>query len=236
MSEKTKTILKQEFLNGRTKWDWLEIALGLILQIVVIIADYLNGNPDNSIAIVCAISGVLVVTFCAQGKITYNIFNFIQVITYIIAVAFPSHLYGELVEYFFYLATSIWGIYVWKKNYRVTESDDSLEVKGKNLTAKGWTVLLSVLAVGTALVTWLLSLTNDPAPFLDSISTTPAFIAQVLMCAGYREQWLCWFIIDITSVIMYITLGNWIMVAMFSFWCFNCLYGWVKWTRSVNKR
>lgn len=233
---KTKEILKEEFINGRTKWDWLEILIGLCLQIAVIIYGYVTNNPTGIIADICAIAGVGVVTFCAQGKITYNIFNFIQVITYIIAVAWPSHLYGELVEYFFYLATSIWGIYVWKKNYRLTESDDSLEVKGKNLNKKGWVILITVLVVGSALVTWLLDKTNDPAPFLDSISTTPAFIAQVLMCAGFREQWVCWFIIDVTSVIMYISLGNWLMVAMFGFWCFNCLYGWIKWTKSVNKK
>ena len=89
------------------------------------------------------------------------------------------------------------------------------------------------LLIGVTVLTIILRNTNDPLPFLDAISTIPAFIAQVLMVLGYREQWLHWIIIDIASVIMFLMIGNWMMVVMFIFWTLNCVYGWYKWTKSV---
>ena len=38
--------------------------------------------------------------------------------------------------------------------------------------------------------------------------------------------------LDVTSVVMFIILGNWVMVAQYIFWTINCIYGWVKWSKS----
>lgn len=84
------------------------------------------------------------------------------------------------------------------------------------------------------MLTIILRHTQDPLPFLDAISTIPAFIAQILMVAGYREQWLHWCIIDVASTIMFLMIGNWMMVAMFIFWTLNCIYGWYKWSKSAK--
>ena len=57
-------------------------------------------------------------------------------------------------------------------------------------------------------------------------------MAQILLTFGYREQWVGWLIEDVTSVVMFIILGNWVMVAQYIFWTINCIYGWVKWSKS----
>lgn len=93
---------------------------------------------------------------------------------------------------------------------------------------------MGALVIGVTILTYVLHKTSDPQPFLDAISTIPAFITQILMVLGYREQWLYWLIIDVASVIMFIAIGNWMMVAMFIFWTLNCIYGWYKWTKSAK--
>ena len=226
-----KELLKREFVYGKKPLDWAMLALGLVLQLAAIAYGYMVGTPDDAISIVCALAGVLTVILCAQGKISYYIFNFVQMITYVVGVVIPNHLYGEGIEYIFYFATTIWGIFVWIKGYKLTQESSS-EFVAKKLSRVGNAVLTAILVAGTAVMTALLKRTDDPAPFLDSISTVPAFVAQVLMCAGYREQWICWLLIDVASVVMYVALGNWMMVAMFTFWCINAVYGWVKWTKS----
>lgn len=228
--------LKNEFINGLSWKDWSWLGLGLLMQTIAVIYGCVTNTFDGMLATVCAYLGVFTVIMCAQGKISYNIFNFAQMITYVIGVVIPLHLWGEGVEYIFYFATACWGIWIWKKRYHLTD-DNSSEVRPKRLNKIGWSILGTYLIVGTAIMYCVLTKTNDPLPFMDSISTIPAFAAQILMCGAWREQWICWLMIDITSVIMFIMLGNWMMVAMFAFWTLNCIYGWYKWcgTNKMNK-
>ena len=37
------------------------------------------------------------------------------------------------------------------------------------------------------------------------------------------------------NVFLFVLLALLMMVAMFLFWTLNCVYGWVKWTKSTNK-
>lgn len=227
--------LKAEFINGRKPFDWCFLGLGLLLQIAAIIYGYVTGTPDGLVSIICAIAGVISVVFCAQGKISFYIFAYIQMFTYTFGVAIPNHLWGEAWENLFYFITQTYGIYAWYKIYRVKKENKSAEVKAKKLNALGWIITMGGLAIGVTVLTIVLHHTNDPLPFLDAISTIPAFIAQILMVLGYREQWLHWLIIDIASVIMFLMIGNWMMVVMFIFWTINCIYGWYKWTKSAHE-
>jgi nicotinamide mononucleotide transporter len=225
--------LKAEFINGRTKFDWGFLFFGLLLQIIAIIYGYMTGTPDGLLSIICSISGVISVVFCAQGKISFYLFAYVQMFTYTFGIAIPNHLWGEAWENLFYFITQTWGIYAWYKIYRIKKNNNSAEVKAKKLNTIGWIITMGALLIGTTILTIVLRNTSDPQPFLDAISTIPAFIAQILMVAGYREQWLHWLIIDVASVIMFIMVCNWMMVAMFIFWTLNCIYGWYKWTKSA---
>lgn len=226
--------MRAEFINGRSLFDWCFLILGLLLQAVAIVYGYITGTPDGVISIVCSISGVISVVLCAQGKISFYLFAYLQMFTYTFGVAIPNHLWGEAWENLFYFITQTYGIYVWYKIYRVKKGNQSAEVKAKKLNVAGWIITIEALIFGVTALSFVLHKTSDPQPFIDAISTIPAFIAQILMVLGYREQWLHWLIIDIASVIMFIMVGNWMMVAMFIFWTINCIYGWYKWTKSAK--
>ena len=64
---------------------------------------------------------------------------------------------------------------------------------------------------------------------MDSITTVPAFIAQILLTLRYREQWIYWLIIDVGSIVMWGIAGDYIMMTQFIFWTINCFYGFYKW-------
>lgn len=229
-----KRFLKAEFMNGQTFYDWMFMGVGLLLQVFAIVYGYVSGTPDNAASIISALTGVVSVVLCAQGKISFYVFAFIQLFTYVFGVAIPNRLYGELWENAFYFVTMMYGIYVWSKRYKVGDDSCPAEVRANKLSITGIAVLIISLVVGTAAMTIILSHTNDPVPFFDAITTIPAFIAQILLTFGYREQWIGWIIEDITSVIMFIILGNWVMVAQYVFWTINCIYGWIKWSKSAG--
>ena len=142
-------------------------------------------------------------------------------------LAARQHFFGELVENGFYLLTTLAGIYTWTRNYDA--GDDGNSVQARRLSAKGWTVTMMFFLLGVAGGYWLLRRTSDPHPLLDTVSSVPAFVAQLLMMLRYREQWIFWIVVDVIKVAMWVVQGDWCMAAQFSFWVVVCIYGLKKW-------
>lgn len=229
--KKVRNILRSEFINGQTKFDWLFMFFGIALQVFAIVYGYMTGTPDNAASIISAITGVVSVVLCAQGKISFYVFGYIQLFTYVFGVAIPNHLYGEIYENIFYLVTMVYGTFVWAKNYRVKQNGSS-EIKAKRMSKTGFVAAHTLMTILTVVLAVILKCTDDPVPVFDAITTVPAFTAQIFLMLGYREQWFGWVIEDISSVIMFILIGNWVMVAQYVFWTVNCVYGWYKWSKT----
>lgn len=238
---KIKNALKAEFISGRTLFDWIFLACGVVLQIAAITIGFVSGNPESWMSIISGLTGIVAVVLCAQGKISFYVFGYIQLLTYVFGIAIPFALWGEVIENIFYFVTMVYGTYVWFKNYR-TKSNGSAEIKSKKLTKKGWIISLVVFTLGTVATGIFLTHAHtllpaifteaDPTPWLDAVTTIAPFIAQIFMMLGYRDQWAFWIVEDIISIIMFIILGSWVMVAQYLFWTVNCVYGWYMWTRA----
>ena len=166
----------------------------------------------------------------AKGKISSYLFNFIQMITYMV-ICWNAKLYIEFSEQVFYFVTCIFGVFLWKKNMR--KNDDGTEqVIAKKFKPWHWIATITV----TVLTTYLLGtfgkvILGSTLPFLDAFTVALAIIAQLLMVWRYREQWAIWIVIDVTSLIMFVILGQWSMVAMYIAWTINAIYGWINWTK-----
>ncbi len=233
-----KNLLKEEFINGKKPVDWAMLAVGLAFQIFAIVLGFVNGSPDSPGLIVSGLAGVLSVVLCSQGKISMYLFGYIQLFTYVFCFAIPQHLWGEFIENIMYAVSMIIGIVIWVKNYRHNNSQKSIEIKAKKLGIKGNIITASIFVVGT-IAYWIFLKkvpmfgAYDSQPFVDSITSVPAYIAQLLMVLGYAEQWIYWLILDIGSVVLAARAGSWVMTAQFIFWCINCVYGYILWRKSA---
>ena len=210
--------LKEENRQLNLKYS-LFIFIGIVLQIIGFFAS--EGNSILSLISGCF--GVIAVVYTSLKKLSAYIPAFIQLGTYMI-LAWRERFYGELGENIFYLITMIAGVFIWIKGYDKTNNI----VKSRSLKSKNISLLLFTL-VGIIILWFILSKTNDSQPLMDSITTVPAFVDQILMILRYREQWIYWIIIDIASIVMWWKAGDFCMVAQFVFWTLNCLLGWKLW-------
>ena len=220
--------LENEFWNGYTKFEKVFLLSMVALQAIVYCF-----VPDSLIGMICGIAGCICVVLTAKGKISSYIFNFIQMITYMI-ICWDLALYLEFGEQVFYFIVCIFGVFMWKKNMKKNE-DGTEQVKAKKF--KPWQWIVSVIVV--ALSTWLLGyfgaeVLGSTLPYLDAMTVALAIIAQLLMVCRYREQWACWILIDVVSLMMFVILGQWSMVAMYIAWTINAFYGWYNWTKLTN--
>lgn len=214
-----KKVLKEELFGGRSLFDWGLLALGIVVQIVVFA---LTG--DKVLSLVSGIAGTICVVLTSQRKVSSFAWGILQIVTYVI-LCWQQRFYGEIVENAFYMATTIGGIVIWLKRYDA----DKAEVQTERLGLRGWLLWGGVFVVGTAAVAVILSKTDDTQPFLDAITTVPAFIAQVLLMTRYREQWIFWLVVDTLCVAMWAVAQDWCMVAQYAFWIITCLYGLKRW-------
>lgn len=208
-------------MNNKNKYfDYIFMLLGIIIQVVCFIF-----TGDAVLSFICGLSGVINVVLCSQKKLSFYFFAYIQMFTYIIII-FQQHLYGELAENIFYVITTTIALFLWIKNY----NKDKNEVIARKLSKQAWILCCSIFIISTILLYIILLRTNDPRPFLDAISTVPAFIAQILLMLRYREQWIMWFIVDVATLILWISIGNIFMIMQYIFWIINCIYGYINWS------
>lgn len=236
---KVVTALKNEFVSGKKWYDWAFLVIGLLLQVVAIGIGFAIGEPESAGLIVSGLAGVVSVVLCSQGKISFYLFGFIQLFTYVFFFTIPNSLHGETIENGMYFVTMLYGMYAWAKRYGKNTQNNSLEIKSRKLGVKGNLVTAAIFVACT--IGYYIFLKNVPMfgtldsdPFVDSLTSVPAYIAQIFMVLGFREQWIYWFILDVFSVVLALRAGSIIMAAQFIFWTVNCIYGYLNWTKMGN--
>ena len=195
------------------------ILIGILMQVIVF-----RITDAPSLSLISGVFGVISVVLCSNRKVSFYLFGFVQLFTYVL-LCLEQNLYGEIAENAFYFVTMLIGLSHWLDNYN--EDKVSVETRKLNATQKMWIAIGTLF--GTLIMFNILLLTDDTQPFMDAITTIPAFVAQILMILRYRDSWFYWLIIDIGSIIMWGIAGDWCMVVQFIFWTVNCIYGLKKW-------
>lgn len=205
---------------------WLFLVTGLLVQVITFCL-----MPHSPWALVSGMLGICSVVLGAQGNILTFVFGFAQVVSYTY-LCVVERFYAEIAINIYYFFTMIYGVYCWRRRL----SGKSLQVQTRSLS-RGVFLLLSIVTVLLSILSgWLLQrYTDDPQPYLDAFTTIPAIVAQILMVMTYREQWYLWLVVDILALVMWLRAENYCMVAQYAFWCANCIYGYVQWTKSLQE-
>lgn len=190
--------------------------------------------PDNIWALISALFGVCSVVLCAQGKWLTFFFGFGQILTYTYLCVL-ERFYGGIAINVFYFGSQIYGIYNWRKLLK--EGNEGMKTRDvipfRRMRPTAFAVLCAGLLALSLLTGWVLGhYTNDTQPYLDALTTVPAFAAQILLVMAYREQWFIWLFIDLLYVVMWWHAESYCMVAQYVFWCVNATYGAVRWSSS----
>lgn len=213
-------------LSTKQRSLWLFLVTGLLVQVITFCL-----MLHSPWALVSGMLGICSVVLGAQGNILTFVFGFAQVVSYTY-LCVVERFYAEIAINIYYFFTMIYGVYCWRRRL----SGKSLQVQTRSLS-RGVFLLLSIVTVLLSILSgWLLQrYTDDPQPYLDAFTTMPAIVAQILMVMTYREQWYLWLVVDILALVMWLRAENYCMVAQYAFWCANCIYGYVQWTKSLQE-
>lgn len=211
------------------EWGMIIAVIGFTLYFGLI-------NTENSMLYlmvdgVAAICGIFCVVLCAKGRKSQYIWGLFNVLGYVI-IAWLNKYYGEvMLNALYYLPSQFIGYYLWNKHMQ----GDSEEVKGKKLNLKQSFIFLLFTIGGIFGYKVILDFLGGSETLLDSASTIISIVANALMMMRYREQWLLWIIIDIITIIMWLMVGDYIMVTMWSVYLINAFYGYYNWTKMAKE-
>lgn len=195
---------------------------GLLTQVITYII-----TKDSFLSFISGVTGMISVIQCSERKYSFYFWSFIQIITFSV-ICFNEQLYAKLLENMFYLITMGVGIGTWLAN-----KDIDNRVKTRALKVHD---IVKCCILGMIVFVFLfipLQLFGDTAPLLDAITTTLAFIAQILMILRYKENWVVWCVMNIICVVLFAITYNWCMVVQYVFWTINTVYGYTLWRKNA---
>lgn len=138
------------------------------------------------------------------------------------------HLYGDVANNTFYLVVGIIGFIIWNK-----KKDNDIQ----KCSTKERILYVSVIVIGTLIVSYFLAKTDDPLPLLDAFTTTSSFVATYYMMVKKIDTWWIWFINDIFYAIEYFILPD---QAIYLFllnliWTFMAVGSYISWKKIMKE-
>jgi len=181
---------------------------------------------ESLLGLITFLTGIICVVLVAKGSLWNYSFGVINVVLYAY-LSYQNKLFGEvMLNMIYYLPMQFIGYKMWKN-----AMGNNSEVIKKKLNLKQNSGLALASIVSILGYNQLLIFLDGQLTILDSMSTCLSVIAMLLMAFRYREQWMLWIIVNIVSVIMWVNIGDPMMILMWSAYLINAIYGFVKWSK-----
>ncbi|HLF10379.1 MAG TPA: nicotinamide riboside transporter PnuC [Gammaproteobacteria bacterium] len=147
-----------------------------------------------------------------------------------------ARLYMEAALQLFYAAMAFYGWHQWRHGRR----GNAGRMDG-GLPVSVWPVRQHVIAIAATLVLsgvigWALTRTNAAFPYLDSFTSVAAIVTTYMVAKKILENWVYWFVIDSISVYLYTARGLYLYAALFVFYLFLVVLGFVRWLRDWREQ
>jgi len=218
-------------------WAWFEKLWLPTFIIIGAILSYAWG--DTVFGYTVFFTGITCVVLVSRGSVWNYPFGLYNTTGYC-WIAYQNGFFGELLlNGAFYTPAQILGWIWWSKNIDQSREEKDIVVMKK----LGWFERLRLFLVSiTAVIFFNLVLNAIPGqnmPLMDSITTVLSMVAMILMMKRYAEQWFLWITVDVLYIIMWSfrlstgTEGAMAMLAMWSAYLVNAVYGCYKWNKQA---
>ncbi len=184
--------------------------------------------------------------FLAGRNSKYN-FYIGYVYTFLLFLMFwNKHLYASLLLQPVSLGINILGHYRWTHPKKDEESsDDRTALKVSLLTWPQRIIAIASVFILAGVWGWLLSMLgnrwmsgvfpSDPVPYLDACVTVLILVAQFLAALKKWDCWIAWLLVNITQLILHISVGHVFMPIVCALYLLNGLWSLVTWFKLYRK-
>ncbi len=215
---------------------FVAIAIVLTTNLILIIFDSTNYLWISILSIFAVLTGIISTIIATKGLSHNYVFGLIHVLLYGI-VSFAIGVYGDfMLNIFIYLPMNFWGMYIWFKKEK--EVEDGEKPTPRKIKHFHWTWIILLIVILILIYGYLLTLLGEPwqVSLFDASSTITSIFGMTLMSLYFREQWIIWFLVNVFSILIYVSLllttGNLISIIyilMWSIYLINSIIGSYEW-------
>lgn len=222
--------IKKEFCG----WKLSEI-IGISVVLVIIAFNKVVLN-DSTIAVISAFCGFMYTILAGKGKISCYLFG-LTGSSFYGYLAFANSLFGNLALYvLYYIPMQIAGIFNWK-NHLKKETNEIYKSKldpSQRIILTTVSIFLCIISGG------VLFLLKDSHPVLDGCATALSLVGMYLTVKRCIEQWVVWFIVNLLSVIMWVSVVNsgtraYSTVLMWFVYLLLAVYFYKEWRKEISE-
>ena len=191
----------------------------------------------NWMDIVASVLGLTCVVLAGRNS-KYNFWVGYLYTAALFVMFWNKNLYASLLLQPVSLAINVLGHYRWthpREGEASSKDEKALKVSRLSPAAA------AICIVGTAVVAGLWGLTldklfpADPHPYLDCIVTALILLAQLLSSLKKWECWIVWLMVNITQIILHISVGNIFMPIVCGLYLVNGLWSLWTWIKLYKK-
>ena len=196
------------------------------------------GRPVLLMDLISSLLGLTCV-FLAGRNSKYNFWVGYLYTAALFFLFWNKNLYASLLLQPISLAINIMGHYRWthpKPSEQSSEDSKSLKV-----SMLGWSErAMAVAAVLVVAFVWGWTLDQlfpaDPHPYLDSCVTVLILLAQLLSALKKWDCWIVWLVVNVTQIILHISVGNVFMPIVCALYLVNGLWSLASWMKLYKKK
>lgn len=199
------------------------------------IAFTLMGYPLSYVELVGTLFGLISVYYASRANVLTWPTGIINEIALAI-LFYQVQLYADMFLQVYFFIVTIFGWYHWRSN--------TADVPIKRLSKKGiqWysiSLVIGTIVLGTLiqqLHVWLPVWFPAPAawPYTDSFVTVASILATMLLAKKKLENWICWIIVDVISVILYLVKGIYFLSLEYVIFLGLASWGLWQWRKKLK--
>ncbi|AEW44457.1 nicotinamide mononucleotide transporter [Serratia symbiotica str. 'Cinara cedri'] len=201
------------------------------------------------------IFGLLCIWYASKEKIINYLFGLINVTIFAI-IFFQIQLYASFCLQLFFFGANIYGWYAWRRQTKNNQDAPCIRwlslPKALILVALGICGIIVVTLKIDRIFYWFTYiiiaiikelgisgqipiLQPDAFPFWDSVITVLSILAMILMTRKYAENWLLWLVIDVISIVIFISQGVYMMALEYMILTIITIHGAWLWTNLAHQ-
>lgn len=219
---------------------WLFSVVILLVVFISIFPDVMFEDKDNVLVVVCSIISIIASPICemliSKQSRYWTLFSLVFVEITDIIMLFSLGLYSSaLISLLFWIPLDLVTFFKWGGKNRDEIKTELTKVK----TFNWWqNVIIIFVMIGLGFVLgWVLSfIPNYSSSFIVAFSNIFEIANGIFLLTRHNEQWVAWFGYLICEVIIWVSLGHYIMLITVFAMIINTVYGLIKWLIYIKNK
>ena len=198
----------------------------------------LGGKPVLLVDLISSVLGLTCV-FLAGRNSKYNFWVGYLYTAALFFLFWSRNLYANLLLQPISLAINVLGHWRWthpRESERSSEDENKLKVSMLSWRDRGF--VIGAILVVALLWGWAMDslFPADPHPYLDCCVTVLILTAQLLSALKKWDCWIAWLLVNVTQIILHISVGNVFMPIVCALYLVNGLWSLWSWWRLYQRK